>query len=77
MERECCHQHPDNGDLATQTPAQTEETDLRAINDLLLEALGKVAHDADESLTQRPNDLPTILAVTYKQVRDAIKEARK
>ncbi|MEE9149954.1 MAG: hypothetical protein V3U27_21460 [Candidatus Tectomicrobia bacterium] len=30
MKSECCHGHPDNGDLATQTPAQEEETNLRA-----------------------------------------------
>ena len=42
----------------------------------LLEALKRVARDADESLMQHPDDLPAILAVTYKQVRDAIKATR-
>ena len=42
----------------------------------LLSALEKVAHDADESLMQRPGDLPAILAVTYKQARAAIKQAK-
>ena len=33
MKSECCHQHPDNGsDLALQTEAQREETDLREEN---------------------------------------------
>ncbi len=76
MKSECCHQHPDNGDLAVQTEAQAEETDLRAVNAALLEALEKVAQDADESLMQHPDDLPAILAVTYKQVRDAIQSAK-
>ena len=42
MKNECCHQHPDNGDLATQTLEQTEETDLRAINAQLIEALERL-----------------------------------
>ena len=42
MKSECCHQHPDNGDLATQDPAQREETDLRAINADLLAALENI-----------------------------------
>ncbi len=42
----------------------------------LLEALERVAKDADESLMQHPDDLPAILAVTYKQVRAAIKAAK-
>ena len=42
----------------------------------LLEALERVAHNADESLMQHPDDLPAILAVTYKQVRAALKAAK-
>ncbi len=39
MKNECCHQHPDNGDLALQTEAQRAETDLRDTNAQLLAAL--------------------------------------
>ena len=40
MNNECCHQHPENGsDLALQTEAQREETDLRDVNSKLLAAL--------------------------------------
>ncbi len=42
MKSECCHQHPDNGDLATQDPEQREETDLRAVNERLLSALERI-----------------------------------
>ena len=49
---------------------------LHAAAPELLEALEKVAHNADESLMQHPDDLPAILAVTYKEVRDAIKAAK-
>jgi len=61
MKSECCHQHPDNGDLATQTPAQTEETDLRATNTQLLEALEFYAAHA----------------IVGAKARAAIEEARK
>jgi len=60
MKSECCHQHPDNGDLATQTEDQREETDLRAVNERLLSALEKalqwidaVISEPDKALTSR------------------------
>ncbi len=43
MNNECCHQHPENGDLALQTEAQREETDLRDVNAQLLAALEKLS----------------------------------
>ncbi len=44
MKNECCHQHPENGDLALQTEAQRAETDLRAVNAKLLSALEPFEH---------------------------------
>ena len=50
MKDECCHGHPDNGDLALQTESQREETDLRAINAALLEALERTVDDLEDVL---------------------------
>ncbi len=52
MNNECCHQHPENGsDLALQTEAQREETDLRDLNVQLLAALEAVErHDRGHGL---------------------------
>lgn len=79
MKSECCHQHPDNGDLATQDPTQREETDLRATNAKLLEALEELV----TRLSYRNSGIPTMAGdplmsqAAIDQARAAIKEARK
>ena len=44
MNNECCHQHPDNGDLALQTEEQRAETDLRDVKAQLLKELEQAEH---------------------------------
>ena len=74
MKDECCHGHPDNGDLATQTESQRAETDLRDVNTALLEALEIIqleASEADES------DNPyNVLESIDKLARAAIEAAK-
>lgn len=79
MKTDCCHQHPDNGDLATQTEAQTEETDLRAVNERLLATLEPIAALA---LMDWTDDAPDSVRLTItlgiaRAARDAIEEANK
>ncbi|MEE9149947.1 MAG: hypothetical protein V3U27_21425 [Candidatus Tectomicrobia bacterium] len=77
MKSECCHGHPDNGDLATQTPEQAEETDLRATNEKLLAALeaagelwGYLPFDSGADVQEVAQRVATLQ-------RAAIQEARK
>ena len=83
MKDECCHQHPDNGsDLALQTESQTEETDLRAVNAALLEAL-EVAVEWRDKLAANPTSQEAWEALVEEngcldnEARAAIKEANK
>ena len=71
MKSECCHQHPDNGDLATQDPAQREETDLRAINDQLLAALEPFVKATQGVLNEGGNAHREIAHVRLGDIRRA------
>ena len=87
MKNECCHQHPENGDLALQTEAQRAETDLRAVNAKLLEALepfvALLQPHVEEAAFQ--GDTTGVFAINeakitvgdLRRARDAIEEAKK
>jgi hypothetical protein len=88
MKSECCHQHPDNGsDLAMQTEAQAEETDLRAVNAKLLSALEGTLPALDSAWERAIMDTdaptPAKLATIEEgspvsnKAREAIEEAKK